>query len=106
MTVLHKGYEFVVEEGVVYELRRITSVNVVPSLQVTGDGSVDMRVSIQTPTAVDDPILTLDPEDANLAAGFYPFQEATPNYIKFEESASGSRVITLSGFKEPKALEF
>ena len=106
MTVVHKKYEYEVEEGKVYQLERITSTNVRPTVHITGTGSLDMRVSVQIPSSISDPILTLGVEDEDLIPDLYQFNEATPNFIKFEANQAGTRTITLSGFKKPTEIIF
>lgn len=105
MTIFNDSYEFVIEEGKVYEVRPTDIVNRKPCVQITGTGTVDLRGSLQRPTAVDDDILTLESEDSSLF-GFYHFKDSVPNFIKFEENDAGTRVITLSGFIQPTELEF
>lgn len=103
MTILHKTYEFEIEEGIVYKIRPINLTNISPSIHITGSGSVNLRGSIQIPESIDDPILTLENDDSNLF-GFYHFEKGYPNYIKLEPSVVGSRVITLSGFTQPEII--
>jgi hypothetical protein len=105
MTIVNENYEFVVEEGKVYEVRPSKIVNRLPCVQITGTGSVNLRGSLQRPATIDSAILTLNSDDENLN-GFYHFEGSIPNFIKFEESEAGERVITLSGFAEPIELEF
>lgn len=105
MTIVHNTYEFVIQEEVVYKIKPTNITNIAPSIHITGSGSVNLRGSIQIPSSVDDPILTLEPLDSNLF-GFYHFVEGYPNFIKLEPSDAGVRVITLSGFLQPEEIFF
>ncbi len=105
MTILNPDYEFQIEEGVVYKIAPTNIFNVAPLIHITGTGTVDLHGSIQTPTATDDPILTLEASDTNIF-GFYQFNETMPNYIILQPNQSGSRVITLKGFAPPIPLTF
>lgn len=103
MTILHKTYEFVIEENKVYKITPTRISNISPSIQITGSGTVNLKGSIQIPTSLNDPILTLEESDSNLF-GFHHFEKGYPNFIKLEQSSAGIRVITLSGFEEPEVV--
>jgi hypothetical protein len=101
MTVLHPRYEFEILENKVYQLIPISFTNAPKQIHITGTGTVDLRGCIETPTTLNDPILTLTEEDTNLS-GLYDMGEV--NYIKLVQNQAGTRKIILSGFKEPSII--
>jgi hypothetical protein len=103
MTRPNPNYEFIIEEGKVYRIRAYFGFNVKPAIQITGTGTVTIKGSILTPSSINDPILTTSDADTNIT-GFKQFLDALPNYLKVEESAVGTRVVTLSGFSQPELI--
>ena len=101
MSFIHPKSEFVLEENKVYLIRPIDSSNPPKSIHITGTGTVDLRGCIETPTSLNDPILTLDSDDSDLF-GFYTMSEI--NYIKLVPNQAGTRKIILSGFKQPEII--
>ena len=101
MTVLHEKYEFEILEDKVYQLTPIAYTNAPKQIHITGAGTVDIRGCIETPTGLNDPILTLAPEDTDLF-GLYDMGEI--NYIKLVPSQAGVKKIILSGFRQPTII--
>lgn len=103
MTLPHGNYEFILEEGKVYQITPTKSFNAPRQLHISGTGSVDIRVCINTPTSINDPIMTLATEDTNAVANLYQIV-SEPNFIKIEENTAGTRIIILTGFNQPKVI--
>lgn len=101
MAVPHEKYEFEILEDKVYRLIPIAYTNAPKQIHITGAGTVDLRGCIETPTVLNDPILTLAPEDTDLF-GLYEMGEI--NYIKLVSNQAGARKIILSGFQEPTII--
>lgn len=99
------GYQFIVEEGKVYKISPTIQTNILPQIQIIGDGTVDLSGSFFVPTSVDDPVLESDPTSIDLVPGIYRFAQLPP-YIKFTENQTGSRQIALIGFAEPVEIIF
>lgn len=103
MPLPHSNYEFILEEDKVYQITPTKSFNAPRQLHISGTGSVDIRVCIDTPTSINDPIMTLATEDTNAVANLYRVV-GTPNFIKIEENTAGARVIILTGFNQPEVI--
>jgi hypothetical protein len=83
-------------EGKVYKAIPITT----PAFEIVGTGSVDLYTSLsnETPTTLNDPKLKTTATYSALTEDDYVF-EVVPKFLKFEESAAGSRVINFMGMK-------
>lgn len=95
MTFLHNKYEFEIEENKVYQLNANRFTNAPKQIHISGTGTVDLASCIETPTTLNDPILTIAEGDSDLFS-FYSMNEI--NYIKLTENQVGVRKIVLSGF--------
>lgn len=102
--VSNSSYQFVVEEGKVYQIYPTIVTNILPQIQIVGTGTIDLKGSFFVPISVNDSVLQSD-ESSVALNGIYRFNEM-PNFIKFEPNASGSRQIILVGFMQPREIIF